>query len=364
MTGEYPVTTLFEMANHAMIARGKKASPIYRYAANLLLVPRKMLQEWVQGNTTSAVATKNAEFHYGAHPKLFELMLGDTVGYSEGYWTEDTHTLDQAKHNNYEYICRKLRLKPGDRVLEVGSGWGYMPIYMVKKYGVSVTVYNPVKRQNEYMRERFEKHHVADKIRIVEGEHRDILREPEGSFDTFVAIGVHEHHGMHLRQYDEWWAAIAHVLKPGGIGVISTSTLMQRIATSYLILKYIFPGGHLPSLPHDLMAMDAHGMTLVEVENLWPHYQKTLMEWRRRFSEQWPEIQKADPAFFTEQFRRAWSMYLEGTVQVFNQSLDLSHIVFTNGRSAQYYPWTREGKYAGDFRGENQRVECYENLIS
>jgi cyclopropane-fatty-acyl-phospholipid synthase len=256
-------------------------------------------------------------------------------------------------------ICRKLLLQPGDRVLEVGAGWGFMPIYMVKNYGVTSTVYNPVRRQNEYMRERFARHGVADRIRIVEGDHRDIVNEPKGSYDKFLTIGVHEHHGLKLKRYDEWWGSIAHSLRPGGIGFISTSSLMQRVATSLLALKYIFPGGHLPSLPHELLVMNKHEITLIEVENLWPHYQRTLREWRERFHLRWSEIQKADPAVFTERFRRRWSMYLESTMEVFSQSLDLSHIVFVRGRSSEYHPLARAGQPAADFRTGDQDVECY-----
>ena len=361
LIGEYPVSALFILGNESHLGNSNESSMWrgYTYAANPLMVPKKLLQEWLQSNKTHAIAKRNAEFHYAINPKLFEEMLGETVGYSEGYWTEETKNLNQAKHNNYEYICRKLLLKKGDRVLEVGSGWGFMPIYMVKNYDVSVTIYNPVRRQNDYMRERFERHRVADRIRIVEGDHRDIMNESKHSYDKFVTIGVHEHHGFKIRRYDEWWKSIEHALKKGGIGVISTSALMQRVTTNWLVLKYIFPGGHLPSLPHDLMSMARHDMMLVEIENLWPQYQRTLMQWRERFHARWSEIQKADPSFFTESFRRTWSMYLEGTVQVFNQSLDCPHIVFTNGRSSEYYPKTREGEHAADFRTGEQEVECY-----
>ena len=85
---------------------------------------RKWWQEKTQNNTNREIAMSNADFHYANHPALFEQILGNTVGYSEGYWTPETKTLDQAKHNIYEYICRKLRLAPGMRVLEVGPGWG------------------------------------------------------------------------------------------------------------------------------------------------------------------------------------------------------------------------------------------------
>jgi cyclopropane-fatty-acyl-phospholipid synthase len=320
---------------------------------------RQWLQELRQNNTDRGRSMRNAEFHYSRHPALFEHMLGDTVGYSEGLWTAETKTLTQAKYNNYEYICRKLRLEPGMKVLEVGPGWGYMPIYMAKRYGAEVTVYNPVRRQNDYMRERFARHGLADKIRLVEGDHRDIVREGR-RFDRFVSIGVHEHAGYSRRQYRLWAQSIAAVLQEGGVGVVTTTSFMIRQMTNLLTLKYIFPGGHLPSLPDTLVAFDRAGLMLVEVENLWPHYQRTLDEWRQNFARHWPDIQKADPAVFTERFRRAWTMYLEGTVEVFRDSLDLSHIVFTKGRNAGYYPLLRGAHHAdADLMGGERQPECY-----
>ena len=110
------------------------------------------------------------------------------MGYSEGLWTPEATTLNQAKYNNYEYICRKLQLKPGMTVLEVGAGWGYMPIYMATRYHIDVTVYNPVRCQNDYMRERFRRYGLSEKIRLVEGDHRDIVRE--GSRSTVSSLSA------------------------------------------------------------------------------------------------------------------------------------------------------------------------------
>jgi cyclopropane-fatty-acyl-phospholipid synthase len=354
--GERPLAALAEMGHRLGIV---PAAFWQRLLRNPLNATRQWVQELRQNNTSRAQSIRNADFHYGFHPALFEQMLGDTVGYSEGLWAPDTTTLDQAKFNNYEYICRKLCLAPGLRVLEVGAGWGYMPIYMAKRYGAEVTVYNPVRRQNDYMRERFHRHGLGDRIRLIEGDHRDIAREA-GAFDRFVSIGVHEHAGYSRRQYRLWAESIAAALKTGGIGVVSTTSFMLRQMTNFVSLKYIFPGGHLPCLGDTLAAFDRAGLTLVEVENLWPHYQRTLVEWRKNFGERWPEIQKADPAVFNERFRRRWQMYLEGTYEVFRDSLDLSHIVFTKGRGADFYPRLRGANHVeAELIGGKTDPECY-----
>src|SRR6476469_10762545 len=105
------------------------------------------------------------------------------------------------------------------------------------------------------------------------------------------------------------------------------ASFMEYVATNFLTLKYIFPGGHIPSLPHEMASMRRAGLTLIEIENLWPHYRRTMAEWRTRFDERWLDISKSDPDFFDERFRRSWTLYLDGTLEAFASSLDLSHIV-------------------------------------
>lgn len=356
LEGEQPIATLARLGHSAGLTSGKSWFRLLRNPLNEL---RQRAQESRQDGSGRAQAVRNADFHYSLNPALFEAMLGETVGYSEGLWTPDTRTLNQAKFNNYEYVCRKLRLGPGMTGLEVGAGWGYMPIYMTKRYGAEVTVYNPVRRQNDYMRERFHRHGLGDKIRLVEGDHRDIVRE-SGRFDRFVSIGVHEHAGYSLKQYRLWAEAIATALKDGGLGVVSTTSWMVRQMTGLLTLKYIFPGGHVPSLPDTLAAFERAGLMLIEVESLWPHYQHTMDKWRKNFEKAWPEIQKSDPSVFTETFRRRWTMYLEATGEAFGDSLDLSHIVFAKGRRADHFPtWGGSPRVEAELIGGDQGPECF-----
>jgi cyclopropane-fatty-acyl-phospholipid synthase len=334
IVGARSIAKLADLAHRGFARGAGRVMPV-----NPLVRARQLVQEWRTNNRNPAQAKRNAEFHYALDPRFFELVLGETLGYSEGYWIEGTATLDQAKYNNYEYICRKLRLSPGDRVLEVGSGWGYMPILMAKKYGAAVTVYNPVKAQNDFMSARFERQGIADRIELFEKDHRDIA-ERRGHYDKFVSIGVQEHAGKDC--YRQWIDSIATALKPGGIGVVSTTSLMHRELTNSVITRNIFPGGHIPSLPLMLQIMDECGLALIEVENLWPHYQRTLEKWRENFETRWDSIHALNPSFFNERFRRRWQFYLEGTVENFSYALDLSHIIFTKGRDAGFYDWTHD----------------------
>ena len=116
----------------------------------------------------------------------------------------------------------------------------------------------------------------------------------------------------------------------------------------------------MPSLPDTLAAFERAGLMLVEVENLWPHYQRTMDEWRKNFARAWPEIQKSDPTVFTERFRRRWTMYLEATGEAFGDSLDLSHIVFAKGRRADHFPPLRGShRVEAEWIGGDDEPECY-----
>jgi cyclopropane-fatty-acyl-phospholipid synthase len=358
LEGENPIHILAILGHAAGIESKKKFSFI---SQNPLAWFRHKWCEWTQDNVVRSRAIANAEFHYALPVDLFKYKLGETLGYSEGYWVDGTQNINQAKHNLYEYICQKLQLKPGMKVLEVGSGWGFLPIYMVKNYDVDVIVYNPTKEQNDYMRERFKRHGVSDRIRIEFGVHGDIMKEGKGTIDRFVSIGVHEHHGMRKTMYTEWWHSISHILKEKGIGVISTSSFMDYRMTGYLTLKYIWPGGHIPSVPLEISMLHKEGLTLIEWENLWPHYYKTLMLWRDRFKQYWPQIHASNPKVFDERFKRRWTMYLEGVPETFERGLDNSHFIFVKGRDVNAYPHTLEDRYTNaKFRTGNDSVECYE----
>lgn len=339
LEGERPIATLAAMGHAALGEVAPRGWAGRLLTRNPLVRVRQLAQELRQSNRDRRRARDNAIFHYGHDPRFFEYLLGETVGYSEGYWPPGTTTLDDAKLNLYDYVARKLRLEPGMRVVEVGSGWGYMPMLLADRWGCEVTVYNPVPRQNDYMRARLARRGLGERIRIVEGDHRDIAREG-ARFDRYLSIGVFEHVG--LTGYAEWVGSIAAALRPGGIGVLSTTTKMLREMTEYLTLKYIFPGGHLPSLPLTLEMMGRFGLTVLDCENLWPHYRRTVACWLANLERHWAAIHRLDPERFDERFRRIWTMYLAGTVETFDAGLDLFHITFIKGRDPEGYPMTRD----------------------
>jgi cyclopropane-fatty-acyl-phospholipid synthase len=349
--GDQPMMKIIEIGDAVMenpVGKRRWTGSLLR--TNPIVWVKQVMQEARQQNRDLAQAKQNAIDHYGHASEFFEQLLGYTVGYSEGYWPPGTETLNQAKHNFYDYIARKLRLEPGHAVVEVGSGWGYLPLLMAKQYGADVTVYNPVPSQNVYMHERFKRHGLEQAIPILEKDHRELKDEPN-AYDRYVSIGIYEHAGKdNLR---DWIESIAVSLKPGGLGLISTTAKMRREMTDYLTLKYVFPGGHVPSLPQTLAIMRDCGLTVLDVENLWPHYQRTCRCWLDSLEREWSKIRKIDPSVFNERFRRIWTMYLSGTSTTFSANLELVHILFMKGRSEQAYSWDRAPIYR-DFRVKNE----------
>lgn len=287
--------------------------------------------EWRQNNKSLPQAKRNATFHYGMPTEFWHLVLGDTYGYSEGFWKEDTRTLEEAQHNNFDLICQKLQLGAGDKLVEIGPGWGYMAMLAAEKYGADVTAYGLVANQNAGMRQVMAQRNFRGKVDLVERDHRELANEPE-RYDRFVSIGVHEHAGRDCNE--EWIRSIALGLRPGGIGLISSTFNMKKRPTNYSTIKHIFPGGFIPSLAETLILMERYGLDVREVENRSYHYHRTVEHWLKNFEDHWDEIRRIDPLLFNEQFRRAWLFYLGGAAETFSSTheiINCFHITFGKG---------------------------------
>jgi cyclopropane-fatty-acyl-phospholipid synthase len=334
-------------ALHELIKIGYKAGSngFAWHVRNPLSLAKKLLLQYRTSNKSRKQAKRNAVHHYGMPAEFFRLFLGDTYGYTEGYYENGDESLDEAQHKKFDYICRKLRLQKGDKLVEVGAGWGYMSVLAAEKYGAQVTNYGLIEEQNRVMQRSIDEKDLNDKVKIVVKDHRELLNEPE-KYDKYVSIGVYEHAGLDCQE--EWIKSIAACLKPGGTGVISTLCHMNRQRTNYLIDKYIFPGGNMPGLADTIRYMENNGLTVVDMENLRPHYLRSLQEWYKLFVKNWPKIQAINPELFDESFKRIWSVYLLGSIEGFNsdsQRLNVFHIVFTKGRDVDFYPTNREFLY-------------------
>jgi cyclopropane-fatty-acyl-phospholipid synthase len=308
-----------------------------RFEHPLTLVKRLFLESR-QNNKDFAQAKRNATFHYGLPTEFFRLVLGDTFGYSEGFWKVDTRGLDEAQHNNFDMICQKLQIRPGDKLIEVGPGWGYMAMLAAEKYGADVTCYGLVDSQNEAMRALMKARNFHGNPRLVEKDHRELVDEP-ASYDRFVSIGVHEHAGRDCNE--QWIASIATGLRPGGIGLISATFNMQKRPTNYCTIKHVFPGGYIPSLAETMILMERYGLNVRAVDNLSSHYHRTVEQWLRNLETHWDRIRAIDPARFTEKFRRTWLFYLGGAAETFEAAREIIncyHVTFEKGHFARGAP--------------------------
>ncbi len=306
---------------------------------------KRLLYEAKVNNKSFAQAKKNAYFHYNLPAEFFHLFLGETYAYSEAYYHDGDETLDEAQVKKYNYVAKKLLLKPGDKLVEVGSAYGYMSILAAEKYGADVTNYGLVAEQNRVMQEKIDQKNLGDKVRIVVKDHRELKYEP-GTYDKFVSLGVHEHAGKDCNR--QWIESIATALRPGGVGLISCTTHMERMLGPYLITKHIFPGGYIPSVSETLSLMEEYGLNVVDMESLRHHYYLTSNQWYKNFIDNWDKIQQINPNLFNEYFKRKWSLYLLGFCESLKHEkakIDVFHIVFTKGRNKEYYPITRDFLY-------------------
>lgn len=308
--------------------------PYGRFEHPVTFVKRRLL-EWRQNNRNVAQAKRNAIFHYGLPTEFFRLVLGDTYGYTEGFWKEDTHALDEAQHNNFDLICQKLRINPGDKLVEIGPGWGYLAMLAAEKYSADVTAYGLVPSQNDAMRMLMRARDFRGKLALVEKDHRELANEPS-AYDRFVSVGVHEHAGRDCNE--QWIRSIAIGLRPGGIGFISATFNMRKRPTNYCTIKHIFPGGYIPSLAETLILLEKYGLDVRAVENLSYHYHRTVDQWLKNFEANWARIRALDPGRFDEKFRRCWQFYLGGAAETFEaerEIINCYHVTFVKGHFAR-----------------------------
>ena len=304
---------------------------------------RNRWHEWGHSNSSRARAKANASFHYALGPEFYRLWLDDPLMlYTCAYWTDGTRTLEEAQRNKLDHVSKKVRLRPGDEVVDIGSGFGGFLLYAEERWGVKVTGYNTTRSQVEHARRQIDFRRLKNTV-AVEGDFRSMDRE----YDKVVSIGCLEHAGRD--GLAELIQAHARSLKPGGLGLIHFIGHVGHLETDYFIRKYVFPGGWIPSLADVVVEMEKAGLEVLDVENLRRHYALTLDVWAERFDRNWERIRALDPARFDERFRRVWRLYLYGCAEMFRSPVGRTHlfqVVFSKGNvTSSSYPMTREFLY-------------------
>lgn len=285
------------------------------------------------GNHSPSRGVRNALHHYNRGNDMFWRFLDPSMTYTCAYWKTGTRTLAEAQRNKLDHVCRKLRLSPGERLIDVGGGWGGLLFHACENYGVIGTNLSPTTHQNRWIEEKAREKGLSDRIFIQEKDFREI----SGTFDKYVSLGVFEHAGR--RQLRDWVASMAGCLKEGGLGLLHFIAHDRPMDTDFFIRKHIFPGGYLPGLSETIRLMAEYGLEILDIENLRRHYALTLDAWAQNFDRNWDEIAKADPKNYDERFRRTWKAYLNLCAEHFrteNAVLRLYQITFSKGNTTTY----------------------------
>ena len=310
---------------------------------NRLVQVRNRWHELRFSNASRAQAKANARFHYGLSAEFYKLWLDvPAMMYTCAYWKEGTRTLEEAQANKIEHVCRKVQLAPGERVVDIGCGFGGFMFQAWERYRTPVTGINTTPEQVAWLGAEIERRGLGENLSVVEADFREI----PGEFDKSISIGTLEHAGRD--QLFEVVQAHARSVKPGGLGLLHFIGHIGRYETEFYIRKHVFPGGWIPSLAETIEAMERCGLEIVDVENLRPHYALTLDAWAERFDRNWERIQAVDPQQFTERFRRNWRTYLYSCAEMFRSPKGYTHlfqIIYSRGNVGSDYPMTRDFIY-------------------
>lgn len=266
-----------------------------------------------------------ARLHYDLGNVFYEHMLDPWMQYTCAYW-KDAGTLEEAQEAKLDLICRKLHLREGMKILELGGGWGGFAKFAAERYGCRVTSYNISERQVEYARSFC----AGLSVDVVHGDYR----KAEGEFDRVVSIGICEHVGS--RNYREFMAVKDRCMREGGLMFLHTiGCNITKHYSDPWITRYIFPGGELPSFKELIRA--AEGIFILEdMHNIGAYYDPTLMAWFRNFDRHWPEFRET----YGDTFYRMWKYYLLSCAGAFRaRNIQLWQLVFSReGVEGGYVP--------------------------
>lgn len=279
---------------------------------------------------------KNIEFHYDVGNDFYKLWLDDTMTYSCGYFKSQNDSLTDAQKNKVDHILKKLNLKEGETLLDIGCGWGELIITAAKKYKVKAMGVTLSTQQFEKVKKRIESEGLNELVEVELTDYREIKNR---KFDRVVSVGMLEHVGKD--NLSEYFSTVKELLNDKGVSLLHCITNTSDSGTNSWINKYIFPGGYVPSIQELVNYMSEKNFNVIDVENLRLHYGKTLECWAYNFENAMPEIEKMKD----ETFIRMWRMYLNSCAASFNcGNINLHQFLFTKGVNNDL-PWTREYMY-------------------
>ena len=296
-----------------------------RYFSNFLTTDNVVFK--TLNNLTNKLQQKrNIEHHYDLGNDFFSLWLDDTMSYSCAYFKSPEDSLKQAQLQKIDHILKKINLKSGDRLLDIGSGWGWLIIKAAQEYGATALGITLSEEQYRGTQERIIKLGLSDKVDVRIINYLD-LDEKQFQFDKIVSVGMFEHVGkVNLPKYMD---KINRLLVPGGLSLLHTIThVKENIPENNWMKKYIFPGGYVPSLRETVWLLPEYNFHLLQSESLRMHYAMTLDRWYENFCQHIDFVREK----FGPRFVRMWSLYLQGCAASFRVSgLDVNQLLFSKG---------------------------------
>jgi len=278
----------------------------------------------------------NVRHHYDIGNDLYRLFLDADMQYSCAYWTRSGMTLEAAQAAKKAHIAAKLALAPGQRILDIGCGWGGMAITLAKLADVEVLGITLSEEQLALAQERAADAGVADRVRFELVDYRDLAAREAGRFDRIVSVGMFEHVGT--RNFETFFRACANLMTADGVMLLHTIGRFGKPgATDAFTRKYIFPGGYIPALSETLAASEKSRLIATDVETLRLHYALTLREWYARTVAHEAEIVR----MMGDRFFRMWTFYLAGATAAF-ESGGMGNYQIQFARSRNALPLTRD----------------------
>jgi cyclopropane-fatty-acyl-phospholipid synthase len=261
---------------------------------------------WLHRNSKLG-SERNISAHYDLGNDFYQLMLDETMTYSCGIFSDETTSLAAASRAKFEAVCRKLALQPGDHLLEIGTGWGGLAIHAAEHYGCRVTTTTISREQHDYARAQIERRNLQNRVTLLLEDYRNLT----GQYDKLASVEMIEAVGAPY--LDTYLAKCASLLRDSGAMLLQAITIQDQdyraqLRTVNFIQRYVFPGSFIPSV--DAISESLRRVTdfkIFHLQDIGPHYARTLAQWRRNFFEHLAAVRKLG---FSEQFIRLWEFYL------------------------------------------------------
>jgi cyclopropane-fatty-acyl-phospholipid synthase len=344
---EGDIEAVFELGDVILSREWGKVEQL-RYGARLLSLPKgNMASSGTQaaqqkGTLHSKERDRQAVvYHYDRSNDFYKLWLDRQMVYSCAYFSTPDESLDVAQERKLDYICRKLRLHPGEQLLDIGCGWGGLVMYAAQHYGVETLGITLSQQQVTWARERIREAGLEDRCRVELWDYREV----KGTYDKLVSVGMFEHVGEALlpTYFKQAW----QLLRPGGVflnhGIAASATAPSRPEPSF-VSRYVFPDGELVPISTTLKAAEVNGFEVRDLESLREHYAYTLRNWVSRLEEHADEAKRATD----EVTYRIWRLYMAGSAHGFKKGmLNLYQALLVKSDAGRTeLPLTREDWYS------------------